>query len=392
MNPETYHQHLNRLVSGLNVKALGAEQIEAIHETVVRANRLTAPEWQHVVNLALAGGRWPTSESWDKYAERAKLAVRGIRAASERPCDCGGGMYEPRRGVWVFVGSGRFVPGPKDPHGAVDRMMHPHRWAAAIEHVCSRCRAGGWLMLDDGRSARGRSWRAGDFIATSSSPITGLDEPEIPASDHAYRSDPEKAERYQDARRALLMATQREKLPPRVVADRLTEIADAFPEKAATLVAEASALAYAGTPRMRSSGVPDPGIPDTPTMRDGGHRTCSHERVREAMGATVCADCGADRLPGGDFDGGSVDSLRYPWTPEAAMSWRRGAIRALAKKAVEREAGGPPVESGGGTHAAGLAAGELDSRPVSGPYTMWQDSGQSPPHVENLDTDDEAPF
>jgi len=76
MNPEQYRDELQRLVVGLATKPPTVEQIDAIYETVVKARGLAPAEWSYVINLALAAGRWPSVEAWDKFCDRARAEVR----------------------------------------------------------------------------------------------------------------------------------------------------------------------------------------------------------------------------------------------------------------------------------------------------------------------------
>jgi len=230
MTREFFLEQLKRLTEA-GVKAPSPAQAEAVWETVVRANHLSGPEWVHVVNLALSGGRWPAPEAWQRYAEKAKAVVRAVATVQARRCDCGRGTFERIGAQWIYMGPGKFVFTAGDPGGAVHRMEHPELWAAAVKYGCQACYGEAWLMLDEGRSANtGRSFKPGDFILRT----RGEREPPPQRDIPIYHN-----EDYQLARRRLLTRIAREKLNKAQIADILFDLGDAFPEKANHLKQEA---------------------------------------------------------------------------------------------------------------------------------------------------------
>jgi hypothetical protein len=67
-----------------------------------------------------------------------------------------------------------------------------------------------------------------------------IDEPMLPDTSTVYSRDSDKADAYQNARLQLIRAIAKKRMKPKEIANHLFELADAFPEKSATLVAEAA--------------------------------------------------------------------------------------------------------------------------------------------------------
>jgi hypothetical protein len=323
MTRDDFNAELQTTANQLGAKLRG-DQGDAMWE---RFGKLSLRIWANSCTLARMGDRWPNIDAWLRIVKRAEEDALGARADRQvviRRCDCGRGTFERRHATTIFLGRGRFTFTALDPSGGADRMIHPSDWADAIEHACPACGALGWLMLDDGVSERsGRKFKAGDFIAPPGMRLPPRTADEIPSTDNAYRNDPDRANAYQDARRALLNMTNRLRLGKRAVADRLVDLADDFPEKAATLTAEAAFLADEAVAYWTSSNAPEPSgdLPPTPTLRDALIRKCEHARIRLASKERLCADCGASEMAGVGWIGGTIDSLRWPWTLEGAVRW-----------------------------------------------------------------------
>jgi hypothetical protein len=347
---DEFTEGLDRLVKGLGIKPVPAAQRAGLFDAIVRSARLSSGEWRRVVDLALASGRWPSVEQWEKYVERARSSSQGQRSSPERRCECGTGTYEPvHRSRWIFLGTGRWSS-DTDPDGARDRVEHPGHWLPVSEYACSACSAAGWLVQGEGTNQRtGRTYRGGDFVTSAVWRRVPPPEEAIPATDHAFDRSPERAEAYQLARRAILKLIARDRPRPAAVADLLLELADAFPEKADTLVAEARVTQESG-PRSRLSGIYelDEERPETPTIRDAGLKHCDHLRIRGPEDGVICADCGATETHG-VWLGGTIDALRWPWTAaEASRFW----VRRMTAARSGTGSGTPP------------SAGTSDASPV----------------------------
>jgi hypothetical protein len=327
IDEDAFGAELDRLVDGLATKPIQEAQRAAIYDAVVRPGRLTAQDWHRVVDLALASGRWPTVDQWDKFIERAHSQARGPRATAERRCECGG-TFEPRGQYgWIFLGTGSQPRGTAAPR---DRVDHPDRWVPTAEYGCTGCRVAGFLLQDEAHHqvTGGRRYRSGDFVvAKSVRPRGPKPSAAVAAAERAYQYDLDRATEYQEARRLLLGRMVREHMPLRRMADALLELIDRFPEKGPALVAEAAVLVDSGPRSARSSALePEGFIPATPTLRDARIAECDHRRVR-GQDPVLCADCGAELAFDG-WSGGSLDSLRWPWTASGAARWwashRRG--------------------------------------------------------------------
>jgi hypothetical protein len=166
IDDEAFVAELDRLIEGIGAKPVGVAQRAAIFDAVVWPARLTAPDWKRVIDLAIASGRWPSIDQWEKYVERARQQDRGPRATSMRRCDCGG-AFEPRgEHGWIYLLAGRQ---PQGMEAARDRIDFPDRWVPAAEYGCTVCSALGFLLLDDARfEPTGRRYRHGEFVVAKS--------------------------------------------------------------------------------------------------------------------------------------------------------------------------------------------------------------------------------